>query len=161
MKKLFIIALLSLCVFNIQNIFAEANDKSVEELLKASKAKDEFQATMNLMMDEQKKAFGGQGKASNEIAEVLSNFNKKYMTWELLKDDIKKAYQETFTEDEVQAMIKFYSTPEGQSIVTKQPQLTRKIMTITTENMQKHMPELQKNLMEVIKKKYPSAAKAQ
>ncbi|OGV56381.1 MAG: hypothetical protein A2017_12605 [Lentisphaerae bacterium GWF2_44_16] len=156
MKRFFIIALIVISVFSVQSVFAQANDKMLEEFLKVAMVKEQFDETVNMMMSQQSKAFAGQGKIPDEVAKVLQGFYKKYLTWETVKNDMTKAYSETFTQEEIQAMIKFYSTPAGQSIVKKQPQLTQKIMLLTMASMQKHMPELQASLMEIMKKKQPA-----
>ena len=53
---------------------------------------------------------------------------KKRMSWPAIEPIIRKVYLQLFSKPEVDAMIAFYSTPEGASILKKSPQVLAIIM---------------------------------
>lgn len=159
-KKIFMVAVLLISGFGVQSVFAQADEKTVEELFTVMKIKEQFEETMSMMMGEQQKIFAGQ-KNADKVINIMNEFTKKYMSWDAFKTDVIKVYQETFTQEELQGMISFYKTPLGQSLIKKEPQVQKKVMVLTIANMQKNMPELQKSIMESMKqeKKQEEAAK--
>jgi len=60
---------------------------------------------------------------SDMMALVRSKYN-----WTVIEPDMIDAYQKTFSEDEITAMINFYATPAGQAAITKLPQLMQSMM---------------------------------
>lgn len=73
----------------------------------------------------------------NVMALVRSEYN-----WQGMQAEMIDAYQKTFTEEEVTAMINFYSTPAGQAAITKMPQLMQAMMASTQAHMQSLMPRI-------------------
>jgi hypothetical protein len=67
---------------------------------------------------------------------------RKEYNWSVMEPEILDAYQKTFTEEEVTAMINFYATPAGQATVTKMPQLTQAMMASTQAHMQALLPQI-------------------
>ena len=79
-----------------------------------------------------------EAKAKDDVmALVRSEYN-----WPGMEAEMIDAYQKTFTEEEVTAMINFYSTPAGQAAVTKMPQLMQAMMASTQAHMQALMPRI-------------------
>jgi hypothetical protein len=72
------------------------------------------------------------------LALVHSEFSGKALEAEMVD-----AYQKAFTEDEVTAMINFYSTPAGQAAITKAPQLMQNMMANMQTRMRALMPRMQ------------------
>ncbi|WP_084494832.1 DUF2059 domain-containing protein [Alkanindiges illinoisensis] len=72
--------------------------------------------------------------SANELAivmqmqEILFEEMSSMMSWEKMKAMMIKGYQQTFTEEEIQASLRFYRTPEGKSMMQKMPQLMQNIM---------------------------------
>ncbi len=62
--------------------------------------------------------------------------------WAVLEPEMIDAYQKTFTEEEVTAMINFYSTPAGQAAITKIPQLMQAVMAGSQTRMQALLPRI-------------------
>ena len=71
------------------------------------------------------------------MALVRSEYN-----WSVMEPEMIAAYQKTFTEEEVTAMINFYSTPAGQAAITKMPQLTQAMMASSQAHMQALLPRI-------------------
>ena len=61
--------------------------------------------------------------------------------------DFAKAYASVYSEDEVQAQIQFYSTPVGQKVIARGPEL----MQATIVLMQQRMPAMEAKLAVVMK----------
>jgi hypothetical protein len=65
------------------------------------------------------------------------------LSWEKVKADYISLYSETLTEEELKAAITFYKTPEGQSFISKQPELMKRAMELNQKLMMKIMPRIQ------------------
>lgn len=63
-----------------------------------------------------------------QMQEILFEEMSSMISWEKMKTMMIKGYQQTFTEEEIQASLKFYRTPEGKSIMQKMPQLMQNTM---------------------------------
>jgi hypothetical protein len=72
------------------------------------------------------------------MALVRSEYN-----WGILEPEMIDAYQKTFTEDEVTAMINFYATPAGQAAIIKIPQLKQTMMAGSQARLQALLPRIQ------------------
>lgn len=68
---------------------------------------------------------------------------KKAMDWNELKADYVTIYANNLTEAEIDAMVAFYSTPEGASVIKKMPTLMTKGNEVAQQRMVKVMPEIQ------------------
>ncbi len=53
-------------------------------------------------------------------------------------------YADIYTEQELKAMVAFFKSPEGTSMMAKQPQAMARIMPLVQEMQQRLMPEMQK-----------------
>ena len=67
---------------------------------------------------------------------------EKSMSWTAIEPIIRKVYLQLFSKPEVDAMIAFYGSAEGQSILKKSPQ----IMALTMQEMQPIMQEMMADL---------------
>ena len=54
-----------------------------------------------------------------------------------------KAYADTFTDSEIDAIVAFYKTPAGKAMIEKQPALTAKIMQTIQAQMADLMPQIE------------------
>ena len=68
---------------------------------------------------------------------VRSEYN-----WAVMEPEMIDAYQKTFTEEEITAMINFYATPAGQAAITKMPQLMQSMMAGSQARMQALLPRI-------------------
>jgi hypothetical protein len=79
-----------------------------------------------------------EAKATDDVmALVRSEYN-----WAVIEPDMIDAYQKTFSEEEVTAMINFYATPAGQAAITKMPQLMQAVMAGSQTRMQALLPRI-------------------
>jgi hypothetical protein len=61
-----------------------------------------------------------------------------------LKNDIAKIYSEVFTKEELDQMSAFYSTPLGETLAAKQPEIQEKFGAVMQTKMMEFMPRVQK-----------------
>ncbi len=79
-----------------------------------------------------------EAKAMDDMmALVRSEYN-----WAVMEPEMLDAYQKTFTEEEVTAMINFYSSPAGQAAISKMPQLAQAMMASSQAHMQALLPRI-------------------
>jgi hypothetical protein len=72
--------------------------------------------------------------------------------WDDLKPQFVTIYAKELTDAEMDAAVAFYSTPEGQSLLNKMPQLMQEGAKIGQQRMQAVTPRLQAESEAVIKK---------
>jgi len=98
----------------------------------------EMLAGMEISADEQGKIDTLMGSSINAISSLLS--------WEELRPIYHDLYVQTFNADEVQAMIDFYTSPVGQSMAKKMPQLTQSAMQAMQAKLLPALQEFQQHL---------------
>lgn len=125
-----------------------------EDLSKEMLQLVDMQKNMDSMVGQIQKMQSMQMKQMNipaEDQEKMAEFQKKLtekifdaMKWEKMEPDFIKLFSEVYTEDELKAIVAFYKTPAGQSMLKKQPLLMQKSMEISQKNLMDVMPEIQK-----------------
>lgn len=80
----------------------------------------------------------------DEYYQSINDLMKEEMSWKKLEPTIVTIYSEQFTEAEVEAMIDFYKTEHGKSILKKMPTVTTESMVMTQSLMQQVIPKVQK-----------------
>lgn len=93
-------------------------------------------------------------KQTNIIVDLIENQQKaflKALDWNELEPELIKLYQDIYTQAEVDAQIQFYSSPEGQSIVKKNPQFFQQSQAIMAKRLASVSAETQENTNKAIK----------
>lgn len=148
-KYLFVAAALFLCVsVKAQNI-TPSHLKAAEDMLTAARSDTLFRQSMATMLNQ----------ASNRIPEVqrpkfiqvMNAFVAKYVSWELLKDQLAVLYAKEFTEKELKELIAFYNTPLGKKLNNKLPVLMQKGAELGQMAVQTHQSELEKMMQDAFK----------
>ncbi|MDO4997027.1 MAG: DUF2059 domain-containing protein [Neisseria sp.] len=157
-KTLLSIALSASCAFAFAQTPSEASIKHLFKLQKISETMSEAGASAaRLSIVEELKPLSKELKLNpaeeqellqitNEWAENVLNkmfhgnneFNRELIS------GLVDVYRETYTQQEINAFIAFYSSPEGQSIIGKQKQIAQK----TEGVLQKLMPNLERFIKE-------------
>lgn len=88
----------------------------------------------NLNADQQKIEDEAEAKALEIIAQVMS--------WDTFGPIVADVYSSTFTQGEVNGLIKFYTSPVGKSWIAKQPVVMEKTVAQMQGRAQDMMPEL-------------------
>lgn len=83
---------------------------------------------------------------SIKLSLLLQNFSKDFIRSPEIKTELKKIYKEKFTEEEMQAYIKFLAPPEGRSIFYKSIEISGDLSEMGSNIMHKVMqtPEFEK-----------------
>lgn len=71
------------------------------------------------------------------------------MDWAGMQEDMIQAYGETFTREELQGLIDFYTTPAGQSFINKQGELMQRMSELMQPRMMNAMNKLQPMMQEM------------
>ncbi len=128
--KVGILALLSILFIFAFSAFTEDNEVQVKKNIKKEKAEKVISLTriseiyVDTLLENLKQA---------PISEEDKKLYHKFATSESLAEKFVPAYMEFYTEEELDAMIKFYSSPEGASIIQKGGDVVGKIRTINLE----------------------------
>jgi len=75
--------------------------------------------------------------------ERMKEIKDKIFTWEAMEPMFLKIYGESFSQSEVDSMIAFYSSPAGQSVVSKLPLVAQNTMAAMGEQMKSIAPQVQ------------------
>lgn len=96
-----------------------------------------------------------------EVKALLDEFGVKVMditfrelTSEAMWDEVVSAYAQVYTQDEIEALLKFYRSPVGRKVVEKTPVLTQQTIALVQRRMpvvQMEIEQLGKELGEKLK----------
>jgi uncharacterized protein len=87
-----------------------------------------------------------QNPALAEHRDALRAFLEKYIGWQALKEDLTAMYLQAFTEAELDAMNAFYSSPTGQKVLQRLPELVQQRNQLAMQRLQEHIGELQQDI---------------
>lgn len=152
MKKLSLItvaALLSLLAAPALRADEASHLKAAEDLLVAAQMEEIFAKSIDQALDQQLEA----NPKLAEVKEVMQAFFNKYMSWGALKSDMAKLYVESFSEQELLDITKFYQTPSGKKVALTTPLLMSKGASLGQKRVQEHLPELQAAIAATLEKK--------
>jgi len=143
------------------------SDQSIEQMMtvmQVQKMLDQMMTQMDAGMRtgmEQGLQQSLQGKTPTEAQKAqIADFQKKLsgilkdeLSYAKMKDIYLQVYRETFTQDEINSIIAFYSSPAGQAMVEKVPIAMQKASTIMqarigpmTQKVQAMMEQFQKDV---------------
>jgi len=159
MKNLMIILvtmLFACTAFSAETAPATPTETSIKELLKVTEIRSLLDGMMGqlngVMKNATQQALQGkpptpaQQQGIDKMSEQLVELFKQDMNWKYLESLYVHVYQQTFTQAEVNSMIKFYSSPEGQAVVKKMPMVTQATMSEMQKRMGTLMPKMQQIL---------------
>ncbi len=95
-----------------------------------------------------------QQQLHDDMRAKIEGMLKDELAWPRLEPQMIEVYRSNFTPGEIDAMLKFYSSPGGQAVVAKLPQATQQMMQLTQERVRALVPrivELQKETAQRIK----------
>lgn len=82
------------------------------------------------------------------------------MGWERMKAEYIRLYTEAYTEEELDAIVAFYRTPAGQSMVAKTPSLMEKSSALSQAKMALIAPKVQERMQAFARKMAEKAAQS-
>lgn len=121
----------------------DSHTAAVEEFFLVMKMKETTDRTTEQMMDMQI----AQQPQLAAFKDVMTDFLRKHVSYDALKDDMVKLYRNEFTEDEIRTMTAFYRTPVGQKAVSKLPTLAAAGAQLGMSRVQANMGELQQAIL--------------
>ncbi len=129
---------------------------SAEQLLEVLKMGDNFDNAMQQVSGMQKSILSQMDLSEEEmvVAEKAAQSSMKVtmekFSWANMKEMFVDIYAEVFTAEELDDIIAFYESPQGQKYVEKQPELTRVTMQKMQAVMAEIMPEIQKETAKLV-----------
>ncbi|MEO8160934.1 MAG: DUF2059 domain-containing protein [Arenimonas sp.] len=90
-------------------------------------------------------------KAQPQLApyrETMIEFFRKYMSYQSLKPDMIRIYEEAFTEQELSELRAFYATPVGRKSLQVVPSLMAKGAEMGQKRVEEHLPELSRMIQD-------------
>jgi len=148
LKFLVFIALIGL-TFNSFAQSESAIDKKIAKMMEIQGTTDQMVLAIDQMIDIQKGAYGG------ELGDEFWDSLKEEFTGEALTDLVQELvpiYKKHLLESEIDAIIAFYSSEAGQSLLKKTPLIMQESMSIGAawgqkigENLVKKMQEKKKD----------------
>jgi len=130
---------------------ASAQDLSksakIERILAATNA----QATMNQMFEQMKGMMASQMPAGTSPAQQakalelqgrILDLVKERMTWDKMRPQYVRIYDETFSDAEIDGILAFYQSPAGRAMLEKMPLLMPKVMSMAQAQVGDLMPEI-------------------
>jgi hypothetical protein len=75
--------------------------------------------------------------------DVVGEFLERHIGWGSLKDALSDMYMQEFTEQEVNDMNTFYSSPTGRKVIERLPVLVQMRNQIASQRLQENIGELQ------------------
>jgi hypothetical protein len=118
---------------------AASKQAVVKELINVMQMPELMDRTINQMLDLQIQ----QNPQLAPYRDVMLKFFRKYLSWEAVEPDMIKLYTDTFTEDELKAIVQFYQTPAGQKAIKTLPELMSRGAEIGQRKVQENIGELQ------------------
>jgi uncharacterized protein len=129
-----------------------ASEASIRELLVLSDAKnlvDGVYKQMDSMLEQSlAKSLGDkplndeQQKLAAEMRAKVVGLMQADMGWDKLEPMYIKLYTDTFSQSDIDGMLKFYKTPAGNALLKKMPLLMQNLMQMMTAQMQGLVPKL-------------------
>ena len=134
-----------------QTATQQASSADIDRLLEVMDMRSMLDSMLKQMSEVQEatitQAFGSDlsDKDRAEMSDFMRRTNAKVharLSWDRLEPLFSRVYTQLFSRREVDAMIAFYGSAEGQSILKKSPQ----IMALTMQEMQPIMQEMMADL---------------
>lgn len=126
-----------------------AHLKAAEDMLTASGADSLFKSNISTALNGISAQIPQDKKAV--FIDVMNKFMTKYISWELMKDQLAVVYAQEFSEKELKDLTAFYHTPLGKKLSSKLPTLSQKGAKIGQLAVQNHQSELQQMIQDAFK----------
>ena len=117
----------------------DSQRKAAEELLYVLDIKNLLQRTTEQMLDLQIQ----RNPSIKPYKNMMMEFFSKYVSYESLKDELITMYSESYNENELREIIKFYKTPTGQKAIHKMPELMRRGAQLGLQRLENNKSELE------------------
>jgi uncharacterized protein len=141
---------------------APPTDESIRKLFEAARTSSMIDTAVAQMQTSLKGAaarkFGGQQLNAEQQQIVADSQDRIFgvirqaLSWKDLEPSMLATYRDTFTQKEVDGMLKFYTSPTGKAVLDKMPQTMSTMMQHMTARMQDLAPQLEQIQRETAEK---------
>lgn len=147
-------ALLALAILSPLTLAAPPDEAQVDRLLEVMRAEQTVAAMVPQLMASQQQmvaqatqnASPSQQQAAMRAAESSMRAVQSTLTWETLQPLYRDIYSRTFSAEDTEAMIAFYTSPAGQSLLDKTPALMQNTMTAVQSLVMPMLQQLEQEL---------------
>ena len=143
MTKLLLTAFCGLCILASK---AQTKEESIKELMKVMKQDSLIDKTFNAILPAMHKQIQNQYGNASQSSEELYKFSMKHtsdMVKRMIDEDMVVVYANLFTQSEISDYISFYKSSSGQKMLTVMPEMQKQLMNIM---LTKYMPDLQQKI---------------
>ncbi len=88
----------------------------------------------------------------DEMATQMFDLMRSELSWERLKPEMIALHRDVLTQAEVDALVAFYESPLGSTVLDKMPQIMQRAAPISQQRIQPLLPQLQRIGEEAAKK---------
>ena len=127
---------------------ADSHRQAVEKLFKLTHMQQKIEASVGNVLTLQLQ----QSPELREHEDLLKTFLEKNIGWTGMKDDLVTMYMAAFTEQELNGINTFYSTPGGQKLIQQLPELIQQRDRLAMQRMQENIGELQQAIADSTEK---------
>ena len=122
----------------------DSHRQAVEKLFELTHMQQKIEVSVNNVLALQLQ----QSPALREHKDLLTKFLEKNIGWTGMKDNLITMYMKSFTEQELNEINTFYSTPGGQKLIQRLPELIQQRDHLAMQRMQENIGELQQAIAE-------------
>lgn len=152
MKKAILISII--LVITTFTAYSQTKRESIRELIHLMQTDSMMEKTYKSIVQTLMKQISTETNDSSKLAITNEFMNSmmlsgKEISKKFMDEDIAGLYEKYYTENEIKDIIVFYKSPTGQKLIEIMPEMQKEIMTIM---MQKFLPEMKKNVIEMVTK---------
>ena len=118
---------------------SDSHRQAVEKLFELTHMQHKIELSVNNVLALQLQ----QSPELREHEELLTKFLEKNIGWTGMKDNLITMYMAAFTEQELNEINAFYSTPGGQKLIQRLPELIQQRDRLAMQRMQENVGEMQ------------------
>lgn len=119
---------------------ADSHRLAVEKLFELTRMQEKIDTSVNNVVAMQL----NQDPAMREHEALLSDFMERQIGWSGLKGPLVDMYTQAFTEEELDNINAFYSSPAGRKLIEQLPELIKRRDQLAKQRMQDNIGELRK-----------------
>jgi uncharacterized protein len=129
---------------------SDASVKALVNLMQGRKTFDDVFAQMdNFMEASMKQAAAGrplspeQQKIVDDMRTKMMAIIKESLNWDTFEPKMEEIYRKSFSQSEIDGMLKFYKTPAGKAVIAKMPVVMQNTVQMMQGEMAEMMPKMQ------------------
>jgi hypothetical protein len=134
-----------------------AKIEEIFRLTRTDQVQKQMLAQMSAMISQQsqKDLPPDQRQAASDAGQRIMTFVSEKMSWDAMKAQYIKLYDDTYTEDEISGILMFYQSEPGQAMLAKAPTLMTNMVALVQKRMAELKPEMDKMIKETTAKSNP------